>query len=364
VFWLLDHPRLIAGLTSRGDNVLIQGYLSGRMEPLLSWSAENLHIFVVASLALVLAVPAGGWIRLARRLAMTSVLVTMYSLTLMVVQLKTDAERTASEKMGLTLTTHFEKVFLNWSNRGLIMVGMLALPAVVFLFMYVSSVFRTAAAEPAAGPPAEAVPRGGRKKWRMPAVAMLIAALCALAAAFPPPNPGPEETLAGLRRIVGLNPDSPQARFSLALQLEDQRKLPEAQASYEASLRLNQDQVAAWFNLGNVLIKQGEFAEAARCYGEVLQRDPAHAGARSNLGNALFNEGRYEEAAEAYQAALGIDERRPTTQKNLGETLLHLGRRCEALEHLERSVALDSRIAAAGTVGARMDRLRAECGRR
>jgi tetratricopeptide (TPR) repeat protein len=265
--------------------------------------------------------------------------------------------------MGLTLTTHAEKVLLNWANRGLIMVGMLALPALVFLSMYVSNWFRAAAhSGPSPGLPAEPVAVGGWRKWRAPALALLVVAMFAVFVVFPAPEPGATEILAGLRRITALNPDSPQARFSLALQLEDQGKLPESQASYEASLRLNQNQVAAWFNLGNVLIRQKEYTEAARCYREALQLEPGHAGARSNLGNALFNEGRYEEAAESYQAALEIDDRRPTTHKNLGETLLHLGRRCEALGHLERSVALDARIASDASLSARMAKLRADCG--
>ncbi len=362
--WLLDYPRLITRLTPQGSSILLESFLSGRPAPTVSWGAQNLHIFVVASLALVLAVRAGGWVRIIGRLAGASLLILLYTLALTLVQLKTVTERFAQSSLQMTVTTHAEKLFLNWSNRGMIMVGMIALPALLFLFTYLSSW----------NPPGtrkEPAPKDGRegrrdrglpRRWAVRAAASALAlAVIGIGAVFPPPPVGPEETLSGLQRVLSLNPASPQAHFSLALQLEDQGKLGEARVEYETALKLNADQVAAWFNLGNVLFRQGEFREAVRCYEEAIRRDTRHVGARNNLGNALFRLEAYQQAAEAFEAALAIDGGRANAHKNLGETLLRLGRPCDALSHLARSASLDGKLAGDRDLGLRIARLRADC---
>ena len=106
-------------MSARKSSILLESYLSGRVEPVASWGAENIHIFVVASLALVLAAPAPGWPRRIYRAIVGAAVVSAYSLALTLVQIETVAERAATGTFELTLTTHAEKVFLNWANRGL-----------------------------------------------------------------------------------------------------------------------------------------------------------------------------------------------------------------------------------------------------
>jgi tetratricopeptide (TPR) repeat protein len=289
-------------------------------------------------------------------------LILVYTLTLTVVQLRTVSQDYALGTLELTLTTPAEKSFLNWANRGLIMVGMLALPAFLFFFAYLSS-WSPQPARQIGNPPKRdaATRRNGWSGWRLMLPIVLLAALVAAWAAARPREIAPAEILAGMRWIAFMNTTSPQAHFSLALQLEDQGKLAEARVSYETALQLNPNQVAAWFNLGNVCFRQGDYAEASRCYREAIQRDARHAAARNNLGNALFKQTRYEQAVEAYQDALAIDERRASTHKNLGDTLQHLGRPCEAQMHLERSVELDAGLRADRDLQARLLAIQREC---
>jgi len=61
VLSFVEDPPIITGLTPSGNTITLEGYVSGRREPMASWNADNIHIFVVASLAVILSISAGGW---------------------------------------------------------------------------------------------------------------------------------------------------------------------------------------------------------------------------------------------------------------------------------------------------------------
>jgi len=366
VLSLTENPPIITGLSPSGNTIKLESYVSGRRAPIASWNAENIHIFVVASLALVLSFPAGGWRRMAVRVFGSVLVVFLYTLTLTVVQLRTVAGGYAAGHQGLNLYTPSQVAFLDWANRGLIMVGMLLLPTFLFLTSYMSSWARERWTAPATRTSPETHRPGKVQKppreWK--ALALVAAAGAALLAFLltPPQDATFEEVREGLERIVALNPGSPDAYFALGLFLEDGKRPSEALASYEMALRLNPQMIAPRFNQGNIHSVRGDFAEAVRCYQEVIRLNPRHVSALNNLGFALFKQGLYDQAAEAYGQALEIDERHASTHKNLGETLLLLERRCEALVHLQRSAELDYGFSADRRLQARIERLKGECG--
>jgi tetratricopeptide (TPR) repeat protein len=358
---VLDSPRLITHLSAAGNAITFESPLAGRVQSAATWHADNLHIFVVASLAVLLSVRFGGWKRLFRRLAWALPLVFLFTLALTAVQLRTDLERYATSQFGLTVTTPAGKSFLNWANYGLIMVGMLFLPAFLFLVSYVA----TWSARPPAWsgePPAPA--EGAKHRLRGPmlyaagAVWLFLLVMLFLPA---PPDPDDEEVRAGLERVVAMNPASAQAHFALALHLEDRGKLSESMLFYRKALEFNPEMVNGWYNLGNTLLKRGDYAEAAETYEKELRRDPRHVAAQTGVGNACFQQGFYQDAVEAYRAALRIEENRPITHKNLAEALLRLERRCEALPHLKRSAELDGVLGADTRLRSRIAALEREC---
>jgi tetratricopeptide (TPR) repeat protein len=363
---LVDDPPVVTGLTPSGNGITLESYLSGRVEPIAFWGADNLHIFVVVSLALVLSLPAGGWRRMARRLSWSLATIFLFTLALTVVQIRTTAEEYASGTLGLTLYTLSQKLFLDRANRALIMVGMLLLPIFLFLAFYVGSWFRTAP-----GAQDSRVRPGGEKTglagtgwriWSEAALALLPAAIAGLILLLPVPQPGPEAIRDGLERLVALNPSSPQAFSALGLHLEERGKLSEARAAYETTLSLNPQMTAARFELGNIQFRQGSFGDAAESYRDVILQDPQHSAARNNLANALFQEGLYSEAEKAFQEALAADEGHASTHKNLAEMLLHLHRPCEALPHLKRAGELDQTLLFDPSQRNRLTVLEAQCG--
>ena len=362
----LDSPRLITHLSASGNAITLESPLPGRIQPVATWHAENLHIFVVASLAVLLSVRFGSWKQLLRRLLWATPLIFLFTLALTSVQLRTDLERYAAGSLSMTVTTPAGKSFLNWANYGLIMVGMLFLPAFLFLVSYVASWSSPAPApsgkQAAMAPPARARERSRRSLLRSLVPASLAFLVVLLLWILPPAaDPDDAEVRAGLERVVAMNPASAPAHFALALHLEDRGKLSEALPSYRKALALNPDLVSAWYNLGNTLLKREDYAEAAESYEQELRRNPRHAAAQTGVGNARFQQGFFQDAVEAYRAALRIEENRPSTHKNLAEALLRLDRRCEALPHLKRSVELDGVLGADARLRSRIAALQREC---
>lgn len=339
-------------------------YSSIRGEPgaIASWNGEDLHVFVVASLALVLAVPSRSWRDRIRLLVFTAAVILFVCLALTIVQIKTVAETYSSSYLGLTLHSPGEKAFLDHANRGLIMVGMLLLPTFLFLTAYISS-WSDRPAEAGGNPdgsPDTAPPWS--KRARLFAIGSLVAVfLSGLALAVFPDRSGKPLPLESLRHFASLNPGSSRAHFLLGVRCESEGRLAEARGAYEVLLQLDPGDIVARYNLGNVLFKLGEYSGAGAAYQGVLHLDPAHLSARNNLGNVLFKQGRYEEARGAYEAVLSIDGSKVSAQRNLGEALLQLGRPCEALPHLDRSASLDPGIAGDSAFSKLVAQLREEC---
>jgi tetratricopeptide (TPR) repeat protein len=359
----LDRPPIIARLVPDGNNVVLHTYLSGRLEPTVSWGADNLHIFVVASLALAIAAPGA---RRIERIAIASAAIFLFTLALTLVELQCVAGAYAVDHLGFRLYSPGETTLLNWASRGMVTVGMLLLPSFLFLIAFVgtwATVDPPIAASAPSRQPGEPTARFEVRKRLGWAVTLAIAAVSVVLACFLAPSPGMEEFREGLERIAALNPSSAQAQMSLALFLEDGGRFPEAEAYYEGALRLDPGMEAARFNLGNVRFKRGDFTGAAQAYQEVLGRDAAHLAARNNLGNAYFKMGRFEESAKVYEEVLQAEPGRAPTQKNLAEALRRLGRPCEALSHLRQSADLDQKLAETSAVQSEIALLRSGCGK-
>jgi Flp pilus assembly protein TadD len=363
VLAFLEHPPLITSLTPHGDDITLHSYITGLPQPLATWNGDNLHIYVTASLALVLAVPLRSWTERLRLVAVSFAVILCVTVAICTVHLKIAAETYASTYLGISLHTLREKAMLEWADRALIMVGMLGLPALLFLISYVSSWSVRMKTDDSQTP--NAPKRRKQESRSVRRTVLAVAGACGMAflavLASPRAIQTPGTRLEGLRRILSLNPSSPYAHFGLGLHQEQDGKLQEALALYKEALRLDPTLVVAHFGKGNVLFHQGHFDQAAQCYEEVLKYNPKHASARHNLGNALHETGYYLRAAEAYEEALHLDPHYASAHKNLGVTLLRLDRPCDALPHLERAIALDRRFSNDGLLRAEISRLRTLC---
>lgn len=364
---LVEHPPILTSLTSRGNSITVYSYLTGGAQPLTNMDCSNLHLSVVAALALALSVSASRWSARVKVCGLALVVVFFLMLAVCVVQLQWAAESYASAHLGITLYTAREKAFLDWAIRKSSFALVYLAPALLFLASYLS-VWSGAVPAEAKRPDKKGGHGPGSRpspgmRWRMVSVALVGCAGAGLLLLATRADPDASDYVEGLRKIVVLNPSSARAHYSLALSLENAGRLDEALDSYRTTLRLRPDFVEARFGEGNIQFRKGDYSQAARCYGDVLERQPGNADARFNLGTALLNQGVFDLAARSYEEVLRVHPDQASAHKGLGEALLRLNRRCEALPHMVRSTELDQRLAMDATLRANISILRSNCGR-
>ncbi len=155
------------------------------------------------------------------------------------------------------------------------------------------------------------------------------------------------EAVGHFRHALDLQPEFVEARFNLALALQETNQLDEAIDHYRALLRLQPDFTAATNNLGFALKDQGRFAEALDCHRRVLERQRDSWEARNGLGNAWRALGRFDEAIDGYEKALQLKPDNGQIRLNLANTLRESGRVAEAITQLETVLAADPDFAQA-----------------
>ena len=133
---------------------------------------------------------------------------------------------------------------------------------------------------------------------------------------------------------------APDAHYHLALALQSERRLAEAEAHYREATALKPDYAEAQMNLGNVLAEIGSREEAAACYARVLALDPRAAIAHYNLANMLAALGRPDEAEAHFRAAIAREPAFAEAWGNLGNLLRDRGKPREAEAAYRRALAL------------------------
>ena len=364
---LVEHPPILTALTTRGNSITCHSYITGAPQPLAQVNFESLHLTVVASLALALSVSARRWSARAKVCGLSLAVVFFAILAVCIVQLEWAAAGYASTHLGITLYTAGEMAFLDLAMRKSSFAAVYLVPAFLLLTSYLSVWFRAGPADARgfdhhAGPGSKASP-SLRKRLRSASMAL---AGCVGGGLLLFATQGDREGgvhLEGLRKIVALNPSSPRAHFSLALNLEQEGGLDEAMASYRNALRLQPDFIEARLGEGNVFFRKGAYDRAASCYEDVLQHQPGNTDARYNLGTTFLNRGIFDRAAQSYDAVLKVRPDHAAAHTGLGEALLRLNRRCDALPHLERSAELDRQLAVDAALLANISILRSNCER-
>jgi len=327
---LIQRPPLITSVVASGNVITISSYVTGFDSPMASWNDANLHFFVVAPIALMLAVPLRSlstrlWLTLVAALATSAV-----SLGICVVQLETVAETFARMYLDIEVHTAREKALLNGINQALITLGMLLVPAFLFLVTYLAFWLQPKTADrdrPRPFAPRPVTSRLPARPAVLAACGVALAALVALFLAATRPSSDPHAYLEGWAKLADLNPRFAPAHVNVGIGLEEAGRLDEAIAAYRRALQIDPDRTVAQYNLGNALVKKGIYSEAAGAYQKVLDQEPDNAGAHKNLGIAL----------------------------------LYLSRPCEALPHFEKSTEIDPAIHADHRLARQIDFLKTTC---
>jgi protein O-GlcNAc transferase len=109
-----------------------------------------------------------------------------------------------------------------------------------------------------------------------------------------------------LNAALRLKPDFAAAHSNLGNVFANQRKFPQAVASFQEAIRLRPDFAAAHNNLGNALQEQGKPAEAVVSLRQALLLQPDNANAYQTLGSAYKDQGQLDDAIAAYRAAIRL----------------------------------------------------------
>ncbi len=127
--------------------------------------------------------------------------------------------------------------------------------------------------------------------------------------------------------------------------LEEQGRIPEAMARYDAAVQAEPQCARAHLNRGNILLAGAQFDEARCAYQLAINCDPRYAAAHFNLGNLNCRAGEFELALRNYQVAIGIRPDFADALVAMANALDSLGRTAEAVESYERALVINPRYA-------------------
>jgi Tfp pilus assembly protein PilF/2-polyprenyl-3-methyl-5-hydroxy-6-metoxy-1,4-benzoquinol methylase len=126
--------------------------------------------------------------------------------------------------------------------------------------------------------------------------------------------------------------------------LEEQGRIAEAMALYDAAVQADSQCARAHLNRGNILAST-QFQEAHRAYQLAITCDPNYAAAHFNLANLNYGAGEFELAVRNYQAAIGIRPDFADAFVGMANALDSLGRTAEAVESYERALVISPNYA-------------------
>jgi Tfp pilus assembly protein PilF/2-polyprenyl-3-methyl-5-hydroxy-6-metoxy-1,4-benzoquinol methylase len=123
--------------------------------------------------------------------------------------------------------------------------------------------------------------------------------------------------------------------------LEEEGRIAEAMARYDAAAQADPRCARAHLNRGNILLGRAQFDEARGAYQLAMACDPHYAAAPFNLGNLNCRAGEYEHALRNYQMAIDIKPDFAAAFVAMGNALDTLGRADEAVASYERALAIN-----------------------
>jgi Flp pilus assembly protein TadD/mono/diheme cytochrome c family protein len=154
----------------------------------------------------------------------------------------------------------------------------------------------------------------------------------------------PQKALTHFAVVRRLKPQSPVARYNVAVTLEALGRSADAKVEYEAALQFDPQYSVAHNNLGSLLIAEGRLAEARAHYERAVASGPTNPEARNNLGAVLVASGEAEAAIPPLKEAIRLRPEYPEAHYNLARALAARNQFAEAID--EATIAERQAIAA------------------
>jgi tetratricopeptide (TPR) repeat protein/2-polyprenyl-3-methyl-5-hydroxy-6-metoxy-1,4-benzoquinol methylase len=167
----------------------------------------------------------------------------------------------------------------------------------------------------------DAIPRGKRMKDSEKTSVKIVAAAAA-----------------GSQPVASVSPAFAMIDEGNALQEEG--RIPEAMARYEAAIDIDPQCARAHLNCGNIFLAAAKFDEARSAYQLAIACDPRYAAAHFNMGNLNFKMGEFELALRSYQEAVDIKPDFADAWVAMANAFDSLGRAAEAVERYQRALLI------------------------
>jgi tetratricopeptide (TPR) repeat protein/2-polyprenyl-3-methyl-5-hydroxy-6-metoxy-1,4-benzoquinol methylase len=129
--------------------------------------------------------------------------------------------------------------------------------------------------------------------------------------------------------------------------LEEQGRIAEAMARYDAAVQADAQCARAHLNRGNILLIRTQLEAARSAYQLALACDPHYAAAHFNLGNLNYRAGAYDLALRDYQMAIDLKRDFADAFVAMGNALDSLGRTAEAVASYARALTINPAYAEA-----------------
>ena len=151
----------------------------------------------------------------------------------------------------------------------------------------------------------------------------------------------PAEAIPHLREAMR---SDPRARYTLGVELFNERKLDEAVVELRAFVSeqpLLLEVVPAREMIGRAFAMEGEWSAAVEEFRRILQMIPGHVDAQLLLGDALFAQQAYDEAVEQYRDYLRFRPNDTGTWTNIGIACVALGRLSDGVAAFRRVIEIN-----------------------
>ena len=149
-----------------------------------------------------------------------------------------------------------------------------------------------------------------------------------------------EHAKADLVRLVGEEPDSPDALQRLGTVMMLEGRLPEAEGYFHAALARDPDYVDAMLGLGQIEARRGDAVTALKRFEMAISLDPRRPKAHYLLGGAREAVGQAEEALASYFRALEYDPNDVQAISRIAAIQLARNQPDQALARLDQAVEL------------------------
>jgi predicted O-linked N-acetylglucosamine transferase (SPINDLY family) len=149
------------------------------------------------------------------------------------------------------------------------------------------------------------------------------------------------EAIACYQAAIQQKPDYAEVFNNMGMAFKGQNRLDEALVCYQKALEINPDYATACNNLANVFMEKGKLNDAESFYQKALEARPDFPEAYNNLGNVLKEQGRLDEAIRNYHNALSVRPNYPEAYNNLGNAYQEKNALADAIRVYQQALRFD-----------------------